>query len=275
VTELPETERRNPRSTGLGAMSASEVVALMDAEEHMTVEAVRAAAPVIAATAERVADAFLADRTIVLLGAGTSGRIAIQEVAELGPTFGVEEGRFVALVAGGALTGPAAIAAVEDDEEAVAVELARRGIAAGDVVIGLSASGTAPFVLAGVRAAHAARATTCGIASNAGSPLLTEADLAIHLATGPELLTGSTRLKAGTAQKLALNRITTAAMVRAGRVIENHMVDVVVSIAKLEARAERIVADLTGLPAAEARALLGRHGWRVRDALAGQRDGSA
>jgi N-acetylmuramic acid 6-phosphate etherase len=249
-------------------MSAAAVVALMDAEEPVTLAAVRDASLTIAAAAEAVASAFLAGRTIVLLGAGTSGRIAIQEVAELAPTFGVEEGRFVALVAGGELTGPAAIAPIEDDVEVVASELRRRKIGNGDVAIGLAASGTTPFVLAGIRAAGIAGATTCGISSNARSQLLADADIAIYLPTGPELLTGSTRLKAGTAQKLALNRITTAAMVRAGRVVENHMVDVVVSFAKLEARAERIVADLTGLPPAEARAALIRNKWRIRDAIA-------
>jgi N-acetylmuramic acid 6-phosphate etherase len=268
VSELPDTERRHPRSAGLGAMSAAEVVALMDEEEPRTLDAVRAAAPAIARAAEAVAAAFLGGGTVVLLGSGTSGRLAVGEVAELGPTFGVPDGRFAALVAGGADSGPAAIAESEDDVRAIAAALGRHGVGVGDVVIGLAASGTTPFVLAGVRAAGGAGATTGGIASTAGTALLAAVDVPIHLATGPELLTGSTRLKAGTAQKLALNRITTAAMVLAGRVAGNHMVDVVASVSKLEGRAARIVADLAGVPAADARALLAAHGWRVRDALA-------
>ena len=141
-----------------------------------------------------------------------------------------------------------------------------------DGVIGLAASGTTPFVLAGIDAANDAGSWTCGIANNAGTPLLDRAALGILLDTGPEVLCGSTRLKAGTAQKLALNRITTAAMVGCGRVIENHMVDVVVTIDKLRARAVRIVADLARISPDRARALLDDHDWSVRAALTATED---
>ncbi len=267
MSELPPTERRNPRSRRLGDLSAAEVVALMDAEEVRSLEAVRAAAPVLSQAAERVAACFRGGGAIVLLGSGTSGRLAVQEVAELPPTFGVEPDRFRAFAAGGRSLGPAAIARSEDDVEAAPRALAELAIGPGDGVIGVAASGTTPFVLAGVVAARAAGAWTCGIACNPGTPLLAQAELGVLLDTGPEVLTGSTRLKAGTAQKLALNRITTAAMVRCGRVIENHMVDVVVTLDKLRERAVRIVADLGGCSPEQARARLEAHDWSVRAAL--------
>ncbi|HSZ06880.1 MAG TPA: N-acetylmuramic acid 6-phosphate etherase [Solirubrobacteraceae bacterium] len=265
---MAATERRHPRSTGLGSMTAREVVALMDDEEWRTAAAVRQAAPCIVTAADRVADCLRHNGRIVLMGAGTSGRIAIQEAAEMRPTFGVPEGQFLALVAGGLSCGSAAITSSEDDTRAPVATLAKMGIGPNDAVIGLAASGTTPFVLAGLRAGRAEGAWTCAIANNADAPVLEIADTAICLDTGAEILTGSTRLQAGTAQKLALNRITTAAMVVNGRVVENHMVDLVVSIAKLERRAVRIVCDLCGLDEHDARRLLESNDWSVRGALA-------
>jgi N-acetylmuramic acid 6-phosphate etherase len=266
---LPDTERRHPDSMGLGGMSAREVVELMDAQEWRTLAAVRERAGEVVVAAERVAACMAADGRVVILGSGTSGRIAVQEVAELRPTFGIDEGRFIAFVAGGPSAGAAAITRSEDDEQAAPAALEDLAVGPTDVVIGVAASGSTPFVLAGLRAARAAGAWTCAIVNTLEAPALEFADLCIHLATGPEVLTGSTRLQAATAQKLTLNRITVAAMVLDGRVIENHMVDVVVSIAKLQERAVRIVRDLTGLDEGAARRLLIEQDWRVRDALAG------
>lgn len=249
-------------------MTAREVVALMDEEEWRTAAAVRRAAAAVVTAADRVANCLQKDGRIVLMGAGTSGRIAIQEAAEMRPTFGVPEGQFLALVAGGPSCGPAAITPSEDDTEAPVAALTKLRIGPSDAVIGVAASGTTPFVLAGLHAARAAGAWTCAIANNPEAPALGIADTAICLETGPEILTGSTRLQAGTAQKLALNRITTAAMVVNGRVVENHMVDLVVSIAKLERRAVRIVCDLRGLDEQSARRLLESNDWSVRHALA-------
>jgi N-acetylmuramic acid 6-phosphate etherase len=275
MSELPRTEQRNPRSMRLGEMTAIEAIALMTDEEEQALVAVREASETLAVAAEHVAAAFAGGGTVVLLGSGTSGRLAIQEVAELPPTFGVPASSFVALAAGGPSTGPAAITRSEDDVDAAPRALAALGIGEGDAVIGVAASGTTPFVQAGLTAARSRGAWTCGIASNPETPVLRSADLAVLLDTGPEVLTGSTRLKAGTAQKLALNRITTAAMVRCGRVVENHMVDVVVTIDKLRGRAARIVADLGGVSREEAARLLEEHGWAVRPALAALRgDGS-
>jgi N-acetylmuramic acid 6-phosphate etherase len=264
---LPSTEQRNPASHGLSDLPPAAVIEIMNQEEHRVLTAVEQAAPLLARAAERVAAVFTGGGRTVFIGSGTSGRIAVQEAAELPPTFGVPVESFVVLAVGGPLTGPAAITTVEEDEQAAPEALTVMRIGPGDAVIGLAASGTTPFVRAGVRAAARAGAWTCGIAHNPGAPLLSDGDLGILLDTGPEVLTGSTRLKAGTAQKLALNRITTAAMVLAGRVADNHMIDLTGSNAKLRARAIRIVMDLGGLTEPDARQHLQAAGWSVRAAL--------
>jgi N-acetylmuramic acid 6-phosphate etherase len=263
---LPRTEQRNPASEGLDRLSAADVIALMDSEEYHVLEAVARAAPDLATTAARVAASFMAGGRIVFLGAGTSGRIALQEAAELPPTFGVEADRFFVLAAGGT-TDPAVITQTEDDAESAPRALAALGIGHGDVVIGVAASGTTPFVRAGLHAAEAAGAWTCGIANNPRSPVLDDARLGILLDTGPEILTGSTRLKAGTAQKLALNRVTTAAMVLAGRVVDNYMVDLNGSNQKFRQRSIRIVMDLVGVDDVAATSMLEEANWSVRAAL--------
>ena len=267
---LPRTEQRNPRSAGLGELPAAEVIAVMNQEEHQVLAAIEQATPLLTRAAERVAAVFAAGGRTVFLGAGTSGRIALQEAAELPPTFGVPEESFTVMAAGGAVMGPTAITRDEDDVLAAPNALSAMRIGPGDAVIGLAASGTTPFVRAGLQAAARARAWTCGIAHNPGAPLLGDGELGILLDTGPEVLTGSTRLKAGTAQKLALNRITTAAMVLAGRVADNHMIDLTGSTQKLQARAVRIVMDLGGLDEVHARQRLEAAGWSVRAALQSQ-----
>ena len=264
---LPRTEQRNPLSRGLGELPAADVIAVMNRAEHQVLAAVEQATPLLTRAAERVAAVFAAGGRTVFLGAGTSGRIALQEAAELPPTFGVPPESFTVMAAGGALMGPTAITWDEDDVHAAPDALRAMRIGPGDAVIGLAASGTTPFVRAGVQAAARARAWTCGIAHNPGAPLLDDGELGILLDTGPEVLTGSTRLKAGTAQKLALNRITTAAMVLAGRVAGNHMIDLTGSTQKLRARAVRIVMDLGGLDEVHASQRLEAAGWSVRAAL--------
>jgi N-acetylmuramic acid 6-phosphate etherase len=264
---LPRTEQRNPASRGLGELPAAAVIALMTSEEHWVLTAVEQATPLLAQAAEHVATVFTGGGRTVFIGAGTSGRIALQEAAELPPTFGVPADSFVVMAEGGPLMGPNAITGNEDDEQAAAQALGALGIGPGDAVIGLAASGTTPFARAGLRAAASAGAWTCGIANNPGAPLLADGALGILLDTGPEVLTGSTRLKAGTAQKLALNRITTAAMVLAGRVADNYMIDLTGSNSKLRARAIRIVMDLGELDEPAATSCLEAAAWSVRAAL--------
>ncbi|MEV0679850.1 N-acetylmuramic acid 6-phosphate etherase [Actinosynnema sp. NPDC050436] len=258
----PRTEQRHPGSTTLGELDAAGVVGLFEREEAVVSAAVARAGGQLAAVAEAMAEVCRRGGKVAFVGGGTSGHLVLQEVAELGPTFGAEPGRFRAHVASSLLRDPAVVTRREDDEESGPAALADLG--GEDLVIGVSASGSTPFVMAAVRAA---RARTCGIANNPGSPLLTAVDLPVLLDTGPELLTGSTRLKAGTAQKIALNRITTAAHVLLGAVRQNHMVNLRAVNAKLRQRAVDIVVDLTGTSEARARAALDAGDWYVRAAL--------
>ncbi len=262
------TEARNPRSVGLDKMSASEVVRLMNEEERAVLQALEEAEPDLALAVEAAAEAWQAGGRIIYLGAGTSGRIATMDAAEMPPTFGIPSDRFIALMAGGAEAGGQAMENAEDDEVEIVQTLNAMSISRSDLLIGLAASGRTPYVLAGIRHANQKGIRTVGIANNRGSALLEEADIPILLATGPEVLTGSTRLKAGTAQKLALNRVSTGAMVLSGKVIENLMVDVKATNQKLRERCIRIVCELSTATEDEARAALAAHDFNIRSALA-------
>lgn len=262
-----ETEQQHPASTHLGSMDAERALSLMEAHERAVLDALVAAHDELVTAAQEVARIYLGGGRTVFIGAGTSGRLALQEVSELPATFGVKAEQFPAFLATRAPIGPTAVATTEDDIVGVIDALEREGIGGGDALIGLAASGRTPFVLAGIAAATQAGAWTCGIANNPGAPLLEAADLGVLLATGPELLTGSTRMKAGTSQKIALNRITTTAMILAGRVSGSHMVELKATNEKLRARALRIVSELTGLREEEAVAFLEANAWHVGDAL--------
>lgn len=248
-------------------MSAVEIVRLMNEEEAQVLTALANAEHLIAEAATKVAEAFQAGGRVVYVGAGTSGRIATMDAAEMPPTFGVDPDRFVALIAGGATAGVSAIEDAEDDIHAGITALNRLEVTPEDVVIGLAASGSTPFVVSAVRHARQKGLWTCGIANNRSGPLLDAAELPIFLDTGPEILTGSTRLKAGTSQKLVLNRISTVAMVLSGKVIENLMVDVKAKNAKLKERCARIVMELQPVTKDEAIDLLTRYDWNIRRAL--------
>lgn len=261
------TEARNPRSYGLDRMNAKQIIRLMNEEERNVVRALEAVESEIAEASQRVAQGFSLGGRVIYVGAGTSGRIAGMDAAEMPPTFGIEPGRFIALIAGGADAGQKAVEDAEDDISAAINAINELHLTRNDVVIGIAASGSTPFVVHAVRHARQKGIWTCGIANNRKTPLLEEADLGILLDTGPEVLTGSTRLKAGTAQKLALNRISTTAMVLSGKVVENLMVDVKAKNAKLKDRCCRIVAELTNVTRDEARELLESNEWSVRAVL--------
>ncbi len=261
------TESRNPRSVGLDKMPARDIVHLMNQEEQAVLRALTTAEPEIAVAAERAAEAFQKGRRVIYVGAGTSGRIATMDAAEMPPTFGIDSHFFVALHAGGASATTAAVEDAEDSDTAAIDDLNSLHLDREDLVIGIAASGRTPYVLAAIRHASQKGCFTVGISNNANTPLLHEAALGILLDTGPEILTGSTRLKAGTAQKLVLNRISTAAMVLSGKVIENLMVDVKAKNFKLKERCVRIVRDLSTATEDEAREALEREEWNVRAAL--------
>lgn len=261
------TESRNPRSIGLDKMSATEIVHLMNEEEQAVLKALSQAEGAIAEACVKAAEAFQKGGRVVYVGAGTSGRVALADSAEMPPTFGVEPNRFIALVAGGSSAAGIAIENAEDDDLAPVEEMNDLRLTPDDIVIGLAASGRTPYVIGAVRHARQKGLWTCGIANNPNAPLFDHVDLPILLHTGPEVLTGSTRLKAGTSQKLALNRISTAAMVLSGKVIENLMVDVKATNAKLRERCGRIVVQLTKIPMDEALEILEERDWNVRSAI--------
>jgi N-acetylmuramic acid 6-phosphate etherase len=248
-------------------MSAREIVRLMDEEEAAVLRALEQAEDQLATVIERAAEAFQKGGCIVYVGAGTSGRIAIMDAAEMPPTFGIDGNRFVAVVPGGSEAMAQAVERAEDDEHAAISAMNELRLRRDDIVIGLAASGRTPFVISAVRHARQKGVWTCGIANNRNSPLLQESDFGVLLDTGPEVLTGSTRLKAGTAQKLALNRISTGAMVLSGKVIENLMVDVKATNKKLQERCARIVCELSPATYDEALSLLEDNGWNIRAAV--------
>jgi N-acetylmuramic acid 6-phosphate etherase len=248
-------------------MSAQEIVRLMNEEEYTVLRALTAVEEPLARAAERVAHTFQAGGRTILVGSGTSGRIAVMEAAEMPATFGVGADRFVALVSGGPEAIGVAVDDAEDDEYSAVTGLNDLALTPRDLVIGLTAGGRTPFAVAAVCHAKQKGIFTCGIANTKTGSLLRDADLAIFLDTGPEVLTGSTRLKAATAQKLALDQITTAAMVLSGKVVENLMVDVHATSQKLKERCARIVRDLSSATFDESLEVLAENGWNVRRTL--------
>jgi N-acetylmuramic acid 6-phosphate etherase len=253
--------------TPLDLLGPAELVdAIIAGQEHVTA-AVRAAAPDLARAAELVAEAFLAGGRIFLIGAGTSGRLAAMEAAELPGTFGVPEERVVARVAGASPDRPAGGDDAEDDADLGRADIAALGAGDGDVVIAVTASGTTPYTIAAAQAARSAGAAVVAVVNAEDTPLSALADVAVQAPTGPEVVVGSTRLAAGSAQKLVLNTLTTAAMVRAGRVHDRFMVDVVPANAKLVRRVADLVAEACGVDADTAVAALDRCGRDPRVAI--------
>ena len=247
------TERRNPRTMQLDTMSELEIVTVMNEEDARVPLAIAKKLPQIAQAAHWAAEAFAQGGRLFYMGAGTSGRLGVLDAAECPPTFGVDPGMVVGLIAGGEKAFIKAVEGAEDDRALGQSDLEAHNLTAKDVVIGIAASGRTPYVLGGLAYARSVGCRTAAIACNPGSAVGKAADLAIEVEVGPEVLTGSTRLKSGTAQKLILNMISTASMVRAGKAYQNLMVDVMQTNEKLHVRAENIVIDATGVERAEAR----------------------
>jgi len=241
------TEQRNPRSTRLDMMSTSEVVALINDEDAGIAQALRAAVPDIAKAADLVAQRIRDGGRVFYVGSGTSGRIGALDASEWTPTFGTEPRVVQAIMAGGAGIPVEAASELEDDRALGARSVDVMMVGGQDVVIGLAASGRTPYVLGALEAARRLRAATVGISGNPGTPMAPLVDILIVAVVGPEVLTGSTRMKAGTAQKMILNMISTAAMVRLGKVYSNLMVDMRPANRKLLDRARRIVAEATSV----------------------------
>lgn len=264
---LPPTERLHPRAGDLDLLSIRSVVQRLHDEDLTAVRAVRAALPAIGEAARAVADALRAGGRLLYLGAGTSGRLGVLDASECPPTFGVPPSRVRAAIAGGRRALTRAVEGAEDDADAGATAV--RAFKAGprDVVCGISASASTPYVLGALAEAKRRGARTVLVCCNPPGPKA-QADTVVLARTGPELVAGSTRLKAGTATKLILNAITTAAFVSLGKVYRGRMVDVRPANAKLRARAARMVAELTDLPSARASKLLEAAGGEVKLALA-------
>jgi N-acetylmuramic acid 6-phosphate etherase len=261
---LPTTEARDPATASIDALDSTDLARLLAGVHARAVDAVVAAADGVALAIDAVAAALANGKRVRLFGAGTSGRLAILDATELPPTFGVDPALVTASIAGGDAAIRASIEGAEDD--AVAGMAAGEHCAPGDVAIGVSASGGAPFVCAAVNAAARRGAVTIGIANAPDSPLIRAAGIGIVLATGAEPIAGSTRMKAGTAQKIALNTISTGAMIRLGKTYGNLMVDVVANNAKLRARALRLVREIAG-DVDDPAALLAAAGGRVKTAV--------
>jgi N-acetylmuramic acid 6-phosphate etherase len=264
------TEAGNPAAAELDAMDAAAIVALMNREDRVVAEAVGRELQPIARAVEAIAERLRRGGRLVYQGAGTSGRLGVLDAAECPPTFRAGADEVIGVIAGGdaALTG--SVEEAEDDPEAGAADLAALGVGERDVVVGIAASGRTPYVLGGLEHGRARGALTIALSCNSDSPLAALADIAITPVVGPEVLAGSTRLKAGTATKMVLNMLSTGAMVRNGKAYGNRMVDVTATNAKLRARAERIVREVTGLAADAARELLETCRWEVKTALVSQ-----
>ena len=245
-SQLPPTERANPRTAEIDRLSTADVLRLMNDEDATVPAAVRATIPQIARAVEELAPRLARGGRLLLFGAGTSGRLAALDAAEWPPTFGTPPEMAQAFIAGGPRALTQAVEGAEDDADAGRRDLRDSGAGARDAVLGISASGGAPYVLGALGEARSRGVLTIGLACREGSPLEAHADIVIAPVVGPEVIAGSSRLKAGTAQKLVLNMLSTATMIRLGKVYGNLMIDVQPTNAKLRARARRIVRDLTG-----------------------------
>ena len=251
---LSPTEQRNPRSSSLDDLDSLGVLSLLNTEDRAVIDAVAAALPQLAALVDTAAERMRAGGTVHYFGAGTSGRLGVLDASELMPTFNLEPGRVVGHIAGGEAALVNAVENAEDsltDGRIAGAELGER-----DVAIGIAASGSTPYVRGALETAGAGGAHTVLISNNPHAPVAEAAAVHIVLDTGPEVVTGSTRLKAGTAQKLALNGFSTALMVALGRTWQNLMVSVVATNAKLRDRTVRILTDAADLDEAAARELL-------------------
>lgn len=261
------TEKRNMVTMNLDCMSAVEIAMAANREDAYAVKAVGAVVGQIGAAIDAAAETFRQQGRLFYIGAGTSGRLGVLDASECPPTFGVPENMVVGLIAGGNEALLHAVEGAEDSRNQAKEDLQRHGLTSKDMVIGLSASGRTPYVLSGLHYASGMGCKTAAIACNQDSAIGKAADIVMEPVTGPELLTGSTRLKAGTAQKMILNMISTGSMIKIGKVYENLMVDLQSTNEKLAVRAENIVMDGAATDREEAKRLLGEAGGSVKLAI--------
>lgn len=261
------SEARNPLTENIDMLPVEELLLRMNREDACVADAVASVLPDIARAVDKIADAFTRGGRLIYLGAGTSGRLGVLDASECPPTFGVPDGMVIGLIAGGERALRHAVEGAEDDKFAAGAALDDLGLQAHDVVVGLAVSGRTPYVLGGLRRANAVGATSVAVTCNPGSPAAELADIAIAPVVGPEVLTGSTRLKSGTAQKLVLNMLSTASMIRIGKVYKNLMVDLTATNDKLKARAIRVVMQATECSTETAEAALVAADQEVKPAI--------
>ncbi len=245
------TEQRNPRTRGIDAKSTIEILRAIHREDAAVTRAVHRALPAIARAVDAITSALQEGGRLFYVGAGTSGRLAALDAAELPPTFGTPPRMVQAVIAGGRRALTHAVEGAEDNRGQGAKDLNKRGLSAEDIVVGIAASGGTPYVLGALEFAKKKGAITISITSNPRTPITHAAQISIVTPTGPEVITGSTRMKAGTAQKLVLNMLSTASMIRLGRVYDNWMIGVALTNRKLQARGLRILMEASGTDVAE------------------------
>jgi N-acetylmuramic acid 6-phosphate etherase len=261
------TEHRNPASRNLDRLSSKAILRLMNREDQKVAILVGKEIPAIARAVDVIVRSIRKGGRLIYVGAGTSGRLAVLDASECPPTFGVSRNLVQALIAGGKKAVTEAVEGAEDSVANGARDLRNVKLTSKDVVVGIAASGTTPYVLGAMEYARKHRAATVAVTSNRRSPMAKLAGIVIAPEVGPEVVTGSTRLKAGTSQKLVLNMLSTASMVRLGHVYENLMIDVMLTNEKLRGRAKRILAEASGKDPSVAEHALRQSGHNVRVAL--------
>jgi N-acetylmuramic acid 6-phosphate etherase len=266
-TELPLTEQENPRTQGLSELPTGEVVRLLNEEDARVADAVRLVLPEVSRVVDAVVERLRAGGRLFYVGTGTSGRLGVLDASECPPTFGVAPELVQGIIAGGYEALYRAVEASEDDRETGARDAETRGVSGSDALIGLAASGRTPYTIGAVEYARRAGAFTAAVTCVPGSPITEAAEVSIVPVVGPEAVAGSTRLKAGTAQKMVLNMISTATMVRLGYVTGNRMTNMSARNSKLRARSLRILAAEAGLDERAAEQAFERAGGDLRVAL--------
>lgn len=261
------SESRNPATMELDKLSTLEMLACINDEDRKVPEAIRLVIPAIAQAVDLAAAALKQGGRLIYLGAGTSGRLGVLDASECPPTFGVPHGMVIGLIAGGPGALLKAVEGAEDDMSLGERDLQALKLTPTDMVVGLAASGRTPYVIGALRYARQLGCPTAAISCNPDSPIAQEAQVAISPIVGPEALTGSTRMKSGTAQKLVLNMLSTGAMVKLGKVYQNLMVDVKATNVKLVDRACRIVVEATGASRTEAENALSQTEFEVKPAI--------
>jgi N-acetylmuramic acid 6-phosphate etherase len=264
---MSTTEQRNPASKGIDKNSVRDILEIINHEDMKIATAIQSQLPQIEDAVLKIISTLQSGRNVYLVGAGSSGRLCVLEASEIPPTFGFSPDRIRVVIAGGVEAFYASIEAVEDDKASAAIEMEHVGVKHSDLVIGVAASGSTPFVLGAIEKAKELGAHTVGLSCNKDTPLSRLADTTIEIIVGPEIVAGSTRMKAGTAQKMVLNMMTTTAMMKLGLVYDGYMIGVQATNKKLKDRSKRILAEITGVSQDKIETLLRLTNWDVRVAL--------